>query len=99
MTQLPPARNITCRPIAQKVPVPVLVWHEYAEGHYSAEPLPGYVFYMIDLTDSGEGWLFQIPGKPAAPCTTREIAAHACEYHWFCAIKKMLNGGFCDQTE
>lgn len=88
----PPTRNVHCQAINALVPVPVLVWAEYQQDHFRAEPLPGYVYHVMKDAE-GLGWLFQIPGKPITPCTKRHLATNACEYYWFRAIKVMMNPG------
>lgn len=90
MTMTPPTRNVYCHAISAKIPVPVLVWTEYEKGHFRAEPLPGYVFYVME-DEGGFGWHFLLPGKPVTPCTRRDIATHSCECYWFKAIKTMMN--------
>lgn len=94
MTAKPPIKNVYCQPISKLVPVPVLVWTEYHKDHFRAEPLPGFVYYVMKNEESF-GWLFEIPGKPVTPCSRREIATNTCEFYWFKAIKSMLNG-YCE---
>lgn len=89
MAQRPPVRSLPCPAARANVPVPVLVWEEYAPKHFRAEPLPGYRFHVVPDPSCG-GWIFYLPGKPPTPCTKRGIATHACEHYWFEAMGGLL---------